>query len=72
VLIKDQPTCFEIEDFTRVTGGWPKGTKIVQVSAGNTFSLFLTEGGEIYAAGSSESGQLGNGKTGKLRQQLRI
>jgi alpha-tubulin suppressor-like RCC1 family protein len=38
-----------------------------QVSAGHTFSLFLTNTGQVYAAGSSESGQLGNGKTGKSR-----
>lgn len=38
---------------------------IPQVTAGNTFSLFLADSGEVYAAGSSESGQLGNGKTGE-------
>lgn len=38
-----------------------------QVSAGHTFSLFLTNTGQVYAAGSSESGQLGNGKTGKSK-----
>lgn len=36
-----------------------------KVSAGHTFSLFLTDSGQVYAAGSSESGQLGNGKTGE-------
>jgi alpha-tubulin suppressor-like RCC1 family protein len=36
-----------------------------QVSAGSTFSLFLTGSGKVYAAGSSETGQLGNGKTGE-------
>lgn len=41
------------------------GAKIVQVSTGNTFSLFLSDSGQVYAAGSSEAGQLGNGKTGQ-------
>jgi alpha-tubulin suppressor-like RCC1 family protein len=40
-------------------------THIVSVSAGHTFSLFLTNSGQVYASGSSESGQLGNGKTGE-------
>jgi len=52
-------------EFTRINAGWPKDRKIVQASAGNTFSLFLTDQGEVYAAGSSECGQLGNGKTGE-------
>ena len=36
-----------------------------KVTAGHTFSLFLTDSGQVYAAGSSEYGQLGNGKTGE-------
>jgi hypothetical protein len=35
-----------------------------QVSAGITFSLFLTDDGKVYAAGSHENGQCGNGQTG--------
>jgi alpha-tubulin suppressor-like RCC1 family protein len=38
---------------------------VAQVTAGHTFSLFLTDSGQAFAAGSSESGQLGNGKTGE-------
>ena len=55
-----------MEEFTQIVGRWPEGTKIVSVAAGNTFSLFLTEDGEVYAAGSCESGQLGNGRTGEI------
>jgi len=36
---------------------------VAQVTAGHTFSLFLTDSGQAFAAGSSESGQLGNGTT---------
>lgn len=59
--------CQEVAQFTKIPGPWSKdsATKIVQVTAGNTFSLFLADSGEVYAAGSSESGQLGNGKTGE-------
>lgn len=60
-----QPVSNEVEEFTRINAGWPKDAKIVAVSAGHTFSLFLTDAGEVYAAGSSEEGQLGNGKTGE-------
>ena len=38
---------------------------VVQVTTGNMFSLFLSEKGEVYACGSSEAGQLGNGQMGK-------
>ena len=31
------------------------------------FSLFLSENGEVYACGSSEAGQLGNGQTGEIK-----
>lgn len=52
---------------TQITGPWQKeaDTHIVQVSAGHTFSLFLTNTGMVYATGSSECGQLGNAKTGE-------
>lgn len=61
-----QPITQEVDKFSRVTGPWTRdpATKIVQVSTGNTFSLFLTDSGHVYASGSSEAGQLGNGKTG--------
>lgn len=52
---------------TRISGPWTKeaDTHIVQVTAGHTFSLFLTNTGMVYATGSSECGQLGNAKTGE-------
>ncbi|WWC64548.1 uncharacterized protein I303_107158 [Kwoniella dejecticola CBS 10117] len=61
------PVTMTIDKLTRVTGPWTKDpeSKIIQVSAGHTFSLFLTSTGNVYAAGSSECGQLGNGKTGE-------
>ncbi|WWC91731.1 uncharacterized protein L201_006678 [Kwoniella dendrophila CBS 6074] len=61
------PVTMLINDLTRVTGPWAKDpeSKIIQVTAGHTFSLFLTSTGQVYAAGSSECGQLGNGKTGE-------
>lgn len=50
---------------TKISGPWGKKEKIVQVAAGHTFALFLTESGNVYAAGSCEHGQLGNGTTGE-------
>ncbi|KDN46969.1 RCC1/BLIP-II [Tilletiaria anomala UBC 951] len=38
---------------------------VVQVAAGATFSLALTAAGCVYAFGSAEKGQLGNGRTGE-------
>lgn len=38
---------------------------MVQATAGATFSLVLTSDGNVYAMGSSEKGQLANGKTGE-------
>lgn len=57
----------EVTALTRITGPWSKeaDTHIVQVTAGHTFSLFLTNTGVVYATGSSECGQLGNAKTGE-------
>ncbi|WVR00158.1 hypothetical protein IAU59_007300 [Kwoniella sp. CBS 9459] len=61
------PVTMLVPKFTKVTGPWLKDpeAKIIQVTAGHTFSLFLTSTGQVYAAGSSENGQLGNGKTGE-------
>ncbi|ORX40572.1 regulator of chromosome condensation 1/beta-lactamase-inhibitor protein II [Kockovaella imperatae] len=53
----------EVSEFTKIDGPWGDA-KIVQITAGWTFTLFLTEEGEVYGAGSHESGQLGSGKTG--------
>ncbi|XP_006461672.1 hypothetical protein AGABI2DRAFT_193077, partial [Agaricus bisporus var. bisporus H97] len=38
---------------------------VVQASAGITFSLVLTDAGRVFAFGSAEKGQLGNGTTGE-------
>lgn len=38
---------------------------VVKVAAGITFSLALTVSGKLYAMGSTEKGQLGNGRTGE-------
>ncbi|KAK8853246.1 hypothetical protein IAR55_003948 [Kwoniella newhampshirensis] len=56
-----------VDKLTPIGGPWTKeaDTEIVQVTAGHTFSLFLTSSGKVYAAGSSECGQLGNGKIGE-------
>lgn len=47
--------------------GWrgvllPSGEKCVSVSAGAEFALFATESGALYAAGSAQYGQLGDGR----------
>ncbi|ODN94743.1 hypothetical protein L198_04887 [Cryptococcus wingfieldii CBS 7118] len=59
--------CNVVEKLTKIGGAWTKDkdNKVVQVTAGHTFSLFLTSNGQVYASGSSENGQLGNGKTGE-------
>ncbi|OWZ68244.1 hypothetical protein AYX14_01286 [Cryptococcus neoformans] len=61
------PVATVVDKLTKVTGPWVKDpeAKVVQVTAGHTFSLFLTSTGQVYASGSSEFGQLGNGKTGE-------
>ncbi|KAG8808756.1 hypothetical protein FRC17_003795, partial [Serendipita sp. 399] len=56
----------EISPFKLVEGEWLKTNDgVVQASAGNTFSLVLTASGKVYAFGSGEKGQLGNGRTGE-------
>ncbi|CAD6890037.1 unnamed protein product [Tilletia controversa] len=56
-----------IEKFTKITAGDFVKAKdnIAKVSAGAQFSLFCSESGKVYAAGSMEKGQLGNGRTGE-------
>ncbi|EAU90663.2 hypothetical protein CC1G_03932 [Coprinopsis cinerea okayama7 len=39
--------------------------KVVQASAGISFSLVLTDTGKVFSFGSAEKGQLGNGVTGE-------
>lgn len=53
----------DVTSFRKVAG--LESEKIIQASAGLTFSLFLTESGNVYAVGSGEKGQLGNGRTGE-------
>ncbi|GMK56346.1 hypothetical protein CspeluHIS016_0301860 [Cutaneotrichosporon spelunceum] len=48
-----------------IPGPW-KRRKIRQVATGKTFSLVLDAAGQVYAAGKSQFGQLGNGTTGEL------
>lgn len=53
--------------FTRIeTGAFIKERDpIVAASCGLTFSMLLTQSGKLYTMGSSEKGQLGNGRTGE-------
>lgn len=62
-----QPVRQEVGQWTKVPAPWAAEpeTHIIQVSAGHMFSLYLTNTGQVWASGSSESGQLGNGKSGK-------
>ncbi|KAI0078717.1 RCC1/BLIP-II [Panus rudis PR-1116 ss-1] len=62
-----QPVCPEVTTFKPGQVPRVNGTKehVVQAAAGITFSLILTESGRVYAFGSAEKGQLGNGKTGE-------
>ncbi|PCH44602.1 RCC1/BLIP-II [Wolfiporia cocos MD-104 SS10] len=61
------PACAEIAPFRLVdppkVGG--EKEKVVRAAAGVTFSIILTESGKVFAFGSGEHGQLGNGKTGE-------
>lgn len=61
------PRAGDTQIFTRIEGTpWAKAADpVVRVSAGLTFSLFLTTSGKVYACGSMEKGQLGNGRTGE-------
>ncbi|KAI0640772.1 RCC1/BLIP-II [Trametes meyenii] len=59
--------CPEISSFKQVNGPKLGGTKekVVQAAAGVTFSVVLTESGKVFAFGSEEKGQLGNGQAGE-------
>jgi len=58
-----------VPKFTRILGPWSRDAeKVVAVSAGSMFSLFLTDAGYVYSAGYAEYGQLGHGYTGKLHR----
>ncbi|KAI0290568.1 regulator of chromosome condensation 1/beta-lactamase-inhibitor protein II [Russula brevipes] len=61
--------CPEVSTFKLVNGPLHPQTgeqeHVVAAAAGITFTLFLTVRGKIYATGSGEKGQLGNGRTGE-------
>ncbi|TBU47473.1 RCC1/BLIP-II [Dichomitus squalens] len=61
------PACPEIPSFRLVNGPKFSGQKekVVKAAAGITFSLVLTESGKVFAFGSEEKGQLGNGRAGE-------
>ncbi|KZV87496.1 RCC1/BLIP-II protein [Exidia glandulosa HHB12029] len=58
----------ELKTFTLIESGPKNGgdrERVVQAAAGISFSLVLTDTGRVYAFGSAEHGQLGNGTTGE-------
>ncbi|KAI9433482.1 RCC1/BLIP-II [Lactarius indigo] len=61
--------CPEVSTFKLVNGPLNPVTgeqeHVRAAAAGITFTLFLTGHGKIYACGSGEKGQLGNGRTGE-------
>ncbi|KAI0057641.1 RCC1/BLIP-II [Artomyces pyxidatus] len=61
--------CAEVTTFKLVAGPHDPATgaqeRVVAAAAGITFTLFLTDSGKVYACGSGEKGQLGNGRTGE-------
>ncbi|THG99799.1 hypothetical protein EW026_g2605 [Hermanssonia centrifuga] len=61
------PVCPEVTKFKLVSGPKSDGNKdkVIKAAAGLNFSLILTDTGRVYAFGSAERGQLGNGKTGE-------
>ncbi|KAH9989909.1 regulator of chromosome condensation 1/beta-lactamase-inhibitor protein II [Russula compacta] len=63
------PPCPEVSTFKLVNGPLHPETgeqeHVIAAAAGITFTLFLTVRGKIYASGSGEKGQLGNGRTGE-------
>ncbi|KZT69242.1 RCC1/BLIP-II protein [Daedalea quercina L-15889] len=61
------PPCPEIPAFKLVQGPRHGGVKesVMKAAAGITFSILLTASGKVFALGSGEHGQLGNGRTGE-------
>ncbi|CDO70139.1 hypothetical protein BN946_scf184783.g23 [Trametes cinnabarina] len=61
------PACPEISSFKLANGPKLGGEKekVVKAAAGITFSLVLTQSGKVFAFGSEEKGQLGNGQAGE-------
>ncbi|RXW21784.1 hypothetical protein EST38_g4073 [Candolleomyces aberdarensis] len=61
-----QAVCPEVSGFKAVPvvrGG--NKERVVQASAGTSFSVVLTDTGKVFTFGSAEKGQLGNGTTGE-------
>ncbi|PVF92999.1 RCC1/BLIP-II protein [Serendipita vermifera] len=56
----------EVSPFRAIEGEWQGSQdKVIQAAAGVNFSIVLTASGRVYAFGSGEKGQLGNGRTGE-------
>ncbi|GJE93212.1 RCC1/BLIP-II protein [Phanerochaete sordida] len=57
----------EVTKFKLIDGPTHAGNqeKVITAAAGLNFSLVLTESGKVFAFGSAEKGQLGNGVTGE-------
>ncbi|KAI5829310.1 RCC1/BLIP-II [Schizophyllum commune Tattone D] len=62
-----QDVCPEINKFKRVSvlDREDNEEHVVKAAAGISFSVVLTKSGKLYAFGSAEKGQLGNGDTGE-------
>ncbi|KAH7910251.1 regulator of chromosome condensation 1/beta-lactamase-inhibitor protein II [Hygrophoropsis aurantiaca] len=61
------PVTAQIPAFKAIDGPYLDGARerVVKAAAGVTFSIVLTESGKVFAFGSGEKGQLGNGRTGE-------
>uniref|UniRef100_A0A0W0FCX5 PHD-type domain-containing protein n=1 Tax=Moniliophthora roreri TaxID=221103 RepID=A0A0W0FCX5_MONRR len=62
-----QPPSAQVGGFKQISGLAIDGERehAIMASAGITFSLVLTRSGRVFALGSAEKGQLGNGATGE-------
>lgn len=64
-IIDVQTPSYGTDRFIRIIGPWTRDAeKVVAVSAGTMFSLFLTDAGYVYSTGYAEYGQLGLGYIG--------
>ncbi|KAH7891008.1 regulator of chromosome condensation 1/beta-lactamase-inhibitor protein II [Phlebopus sp. FC_14] len=61
------PITPQITPFKAIEGPFIDGERqrVVKAAAGIAFSVVLTESGRVFAFGSGEKGQLGNGRTGE-------
>ncbi|EEB96878.1 hypothetical protein MPER_03907, partial [Moniliophthora perniciosa FA553] len=62
-----QPPSAQVGGFKQISGLDIDGESehAIMASAGISFSLILTRSGKVFALGSAEKGQLGNGATGE-------